>query len=930
MSKKLRLKCDRDNSYAELIDVNTGKPAFINRGNDVTFELGLFSNGSIVSGADLAGKVVWLEVKTKNDPTLVAQLSGNDTAPNESLTIGNWKSQNSQTATISFPKAETAAMSAGDLWLVVFVANDDAPDYTEQVTYAAAKLKVYEDGADFPTVPIAEVDRFVRRSELGAGLQAVGEWDASTNTPDLNATTPDIGDFYVVTVPGTNSITGTSEDWDLGDRAVYTESGWIRVVIDPELYGPLVLGVADPTVTGVAAPIGTEGYTNETPPRFFKKVGSASTDWEEVRLSRSDLTANVLDYGAVGDGLTDDTAAIQLACNASKSVFFPYGKTFRVVGSVSPQAGTTIFSNGGAEIFVDPSADYVGTLDLNSDCRVSNLTFKGDGIARSTDGDYLGSVIRGLLVENITIENCIFKELNQSEQTPGLIGIKDSSNLRVINCYFAETNIGGIDIDFSHNSGNSIVHNNVSYSSNDLFLHVSSVGTAIFNGEIRKTSHHSIQGNIYIKSKGALVPNGRHGILVHYNGGYSHAIIQGNTIANCNRHGIYLRGSNTIGLGDTGPNIVSNNILRYCGGNFDSGSENLGYNSGIKAESMKGLIIQGNIIESCGYNTDGTVRPYKSAAIESIRGCRNVSVIGNHIKDSNGVGIAFVPTVLLAPSSPNDYSIEKLNISNNNISDCEDASISVNGRQSSGAAGAADVIISGNVVTLKEKATIAGISLRTNFGLSCTNNTIVGQQLTDQIGIAFNGANGGFYLFHSNAFRNLDKGISVKDVFLSGSFAVAYAGHREIGSDVIIDFNTFQDCVNSVWASKTSNHYLEVVGLNNEFKGTTPDLPLQFNSSYNVPALGERIGKDASGNQLLKCYSSVLPTQQQYYEGDVFVINGVNYICTASGTPGTWQTESQINAANLPTYTNDSAAGTGGLISGEVYKTATGELRIKV
>lgn len=37
-----------------------------------------------------------------------------------------------------------------------------------------------------------------------------------------------------------------------------------------------------------------------------------------------------------------------------------------------------------------------------------------------------------------------------------------------------------------------------------------------------------------------------------------------------------------------------------------------------------------------------------------------------------------------------------------------------------------------------------------------------------------------------------------------------------------------------------------------------------------------------------------------------------------------------INAASLPTYADDSAAGSGGLAEGDIYKTATGELRIKL
>ncbi|WP_019517147.1 hypothetical protein [Sphingomonas sp. Mn802worker] len=55
---------------------------------------------------------------------------------------------------------------------------------------------------------------------------------------------------------------------------------------------------------------------------------------------------------------------------------------------------------------------------------------------------------------------------------------------------------------------------------------------------------------------------------------------------------------------------------------------------------------------------------------------------------------------------------------------------------------------------------------------------------------------------------------------------------------------------------------------------------------------------------------------------------------TTSATGGTRQFSVRGNGVvtmpSLPTYATDSAAGTGGLVAGDVYKTSTGELRIKL
>lgn len=54
---------------------------------------------------------------------------------------------------------------------------------------------------------------------------------------------------------------------------------------------------------------------------------------------------NVLDFGAIGDGVTDDTSAIQAAVNSARLVFLPTG-TYKTTSVITIPAATTIYGAG--------------------------------------------------------------------------------------------------------------------------------------------------------------------------------------------------------------------------------------------------------------------------------------------------------------------------------------------------------------------------------------------------------------------------------------------------------------------------------------------------------------------------------------------------------------------------------------------------------
>lgn len=62
---------------------------------------------------------------------------------------------------------------------------------------------------------------------LEGSLIPQGNWDASTNTPDISGTT-ETGYYWIVSVDGSTNLDGIT-DWKVNDWAIKTDTGWAKV-----------------------------------------------------------------------------------------------------------------------------------------------------------------------------------------------------------------------------------------------------------------------------------------------------------------------------------------------------------------------------------------------------------------------------------------------------------------------------------------------------------------------------------------------------------------------------------------------------------------------------------------------------------------------------------------------------------------------------
>ena len=334
------------------------------------------------------------------------------------------------------------------------------PNSTNKV-YSDITLYVDKLSNNKPTYIYAKQNdinsRFVNITIMGAS----GKINI-TGTPRLNATLPD----------GTKKhVTG-----------VANEDGTVTVGLKSQILSLVGCVECDISILSVGTS-SDEGNAILTTSSFFVMVGESNFESESGE-AENDIykVTNVTLYGAKGDGVTDDTEAIQSAFTSAHDgvIYFPAGtyiisdqvfigvdnKT-DVTNHVLPFEDANLIIRGDGEasiIKVKENCNPKRLFDARyiRNCTFENLTFEGSSYATRTFG------IEITACEDVTVKDCTFrnfpardgavhdsfKEITFTKEDGTTEKVTyTTKNFRVINCKI--TNSGSGIVTYTNETGSS-------------------------------------------------------------------------------------------------------------------------------------------------------------------------------------------------------------------------------------------------------------------------------------------------------------------------------------------------------------------------------------------------------------------------------------------------------------------------------------------
>lgn len=315
------------------------------------------------------------------------------------------------------------------------------------------------------------------------------------------------GSVLLSNVSGTDTIAASSTTY-----AAYFSGSTVAFVASGANTGAVTLNI-----NGLGAKAITKQGSTALTPGDIKagQIVMATYDGTRFQLipSKINPVVSVKDFGAVGDGSTDDSAAINAAIASNRNIYFPAG-TYFIASSIQVASKSNVVLQGaGVDVAIikcSPSATFtVPALDITSSTTVSvnNLTVDSNSnsslnslavvrFVSCTDTVFSDSKILHSYV-GLSVNSCVRFRVERNYLRKNAVATTLNYNINVSST-LSVCRQGEVNDNFCFNSGSGFIGSDINISRNQFISNSYGAGIATFGNGATGTTPGFFYGKYFV------------------------------------------------------------------------------------------------------------------------------------------------------------------------------------------------------------------------------------------------------------------------------------------------------------------------------------------------------------------------------------------------------------------------------------------------